>query len=72
VRRLRRTVVSVAQTAESCVRSNATLGSPPELYRPVFPCLIQGGCGRRGSNGRIQGADVSDGRQQRRAVVLVS
>ena len=41
-------------------------GQPPELYRPVFPCLIRGGCGRRGSNGRIRRAAVSDGVHSRR------
>src|ERR1039458_78565 len=42
-------------------------GRPPELYRPVFPYLIRGGCGRRGSNGRIRRAAVSDGVHSRRS-----
>ena len=39
---------------------------PLEPYRPVFPCLIRGGCDRRSSNERNQRAAVSDGVHSRR------
>jgi hypothetical protein len=37
-----------------------------EFDRSAFPSRARGACGPRGSNGRIQRADVSDGVHSRR------